>query len=414
MQPREARQWGLAALRRHYTDPHHLYDALRAHDSIYFDPIGQCWLATGYDPVVAILGDARFSSDLGLGASSPAQTPAAPFLHSAVIRQLVFMDGAAHQQAQMVILRPLAQLVRRMPADIRALASMLLDSVRSNGEFDLVRDFAAPISLRVIAQVLGLPADDPEELLQLEQWSDTFGNITSGYLRGDMEDINRLTAYFRRVIAAKRRAPGDDLISALIAADNIFPEDDDLVANCIMIFGAGRATTKKLLGNGVPLLMPQWSVWRDRLREQAALPRLLSEELLRMITPTRYLIRQATEDVDLSEQFPGDHRVRRGEKIFLFLEAANRDPASFAHPEMFDPQRRPNRHIAFGFGPHQCPGATLARQEIQIALEVLLTLPGLQPRPHTAPIWNPNPNLGGYMSYAALASDAAAAGRGPL
>lgn len=117
-----------------------------------------------------------------------------------------------------------------------------------------------------------------------------------------------------------------------------------------------------------------------------------------MVTPTRYLMREASEDVDLSPLFPGNHLIHRGQRMLLFLEAADYDPAIFSQPEQFTPHRRPNKHVAFGYGPHQCPGATLARVEIQIALEEMLALPGLCPKPGTCPVWNPNPNLGGFTS----------------
>jgi cytochrome P450 len=396
------KQWGLSSLRRNYTHPHGIYDALRAHDSIYFDPLSRCWLVTGHTPIVTILSDTRFSSDLGMTTAAPAPTPAASFLHSAVSKQFVFMDGEAHRKAHNVILRPLAQIVKTMPAKLQSLVHALLQTAQQKGALDLVQDFASPVSLQVIAQVLGIPTDDREKLLRLEQCSETFANITSGYLRGNVQDIEWLVDYFRRLIAAKRRAPAEDLLSALIEAQDIFPDEDDLISTCIMVFGAGHTTTRKLLGNGIPVLMQQWNVWQEALREHATLPKLLGEELLRMITPTRYLTRQAREDVDLSPQFPGTHMIAKGEKVLLFLEAGNRDPAVFVEPAHFDPFRRPNKHIAFGFGAHQCPGAMLARAEIQIALEGLLALPGLCPQPGTEPLWNLNPNLGGYTSYRAV------------
>src|SRR5205807_2610099 len=136
-----------------------------------------------------------------------------------------------------------------------------LAAVRRAGEMDAVRDFAAPISLLVIAHVLGMPTQDMAELQQLERWSDTFGDITSGYFSNNLQDVKNLDAYFRRLIAYRRSTPGDDLISALLAGD-VFPEEDDLSANCMMLFAAGRITSKKLLGNGISLLIPDWGQWQ--------------------------------------------------------------------------------------------------------------------------------------------------------
>ena len=384
--------FSLSGLRRHYTDPYRLYDALRAHKSIYFDPMSRCWLVTGYSPVMSILNDPRFSSRLD-------STIGMPSLH----RQMIFMDGEEHQKRQSVILRSSAQMAKKMPEAIRRFAQSALMTLRRTGEMDIVNDFASHISLMSIAHILGMPMSDQKELVQLEHWSDTFGDITSGYFSGDMQDVVRLEDYFRHLIAEKRRNPtpvSDDLLGAFSVARDIFHDDEDLVANCMMVFSAGRITTKKLLGNGVPLLLKHWDQLQKEFQEDArSTPKMVAEELLRMVTPTRSLVRQATEDVDLSSTFSGHHLIRRGERLLLFLEAANYDPASFNSPASFDPHRRPNKHIAFGIGSHQCPGATLARLEIQIALEALFSITDLRPKAGVRPTWNPNPNLGGFMSY---------------
>lgn len=401
MQPRN-KNFSLAALRRNYTQPHTLYDELRAHDGVFFDASSQSWLVTAYAATVAILGDRRFSSRLSAGPAPAAPSPMSPLL-TAIHKQMVFMDGEEHQRAQAILLAPLAQMVKKTPATIRSLIGTILGEAQQRGEIDLVKDFAAPVSRLVIAQVLGLPTDDQAELMEVERWSETFTDFTSGYLRGDIQDVHRLVEYFRQLIAAKRRAPSDDLISALINASTIFPEDDDLISNCMMIFSAGHVTSKKMFGNGIPIMMQRWDAWRQEYRTNPALPRRAGEELLRLITPTRYLIRQASEDIAL-DQLPGQHQIRQGQKVFLFLEAANYDPAEFPEPARFDPDRATNKHVAFGYGPHRCPGASLGRLELQLALEMLLADVQLRPKTGAAPVWNPNPNLGGYASYSALIS----------
>jgi pimeloyl-[acyl-carrier protein] synthase len=159
-------------------------------------------------------------------------------------------------------------------------------------------------------------------------------------------------------------------------------------------------TTQKLLGDGVPILLPEWARWRDALRSDAAFARRLTEELLRLVTPTRYLARYASHDLEFSGDDLERHRFRKGERAILFLEAANRDPNAFPEPHRFGPARQPNAHLAFGFGPHRCPGASVARVEIQIALEELLTaFDELKPSPSASPTYEPNPNLGGFASY---------------
>jgi pimeloyl-[acyl-carrier protein] synthase len=217
-----------------------------------------------------------------------------------------------------------------------------------------------------------------------------------------MQEIVQLGDYFRGLVAAKRAAPSDDLIGAFLR-DGVFEDEDDLVINSMMAFAAGRVTTQKLLGDGVPLLLPEWTRWREGWREGPTLSRRLTEDLLRVVTPTRYLARHATEDVDLSEDAPKAHRIRKGDKVIIFLEAANRDPHVFPESHALVPERQPNPHIAFGYGAHKCPGAGIARLEIQIALEALLsTFTELRPHPSIPPTWDPNPNLGGMTSFRCL------------
>lgn len=388
--PNAQKGFSITTLRRHYTEPHEHYNALRSHDSVYFDASSQCWLVTGHKAATDILDDPRFSSGLGENADT---------VMASIRKQMLFMDGEEHLQAQAVMLRPLAQLVKQMPEEIRGFARQVIEKKKLDGEMDMVSDYASAISLLAIARVLGIPADDYDLLLQLEHWSDTFGDFTSGYVRGDVKDISRLEDFFRRLITEKRHAPADDLLSSFIEAEDIFAEEDDLVANCMMVFAAGRLTTKKLLGNCIPLLLPHWDEIQKEFKENPrAVTKTLGEELLRFVTPTRYLIRQAIEDVNLPSEHAETHLIRKGERVLIFLEAANYDPGLFPCPEKFDPWRRPNKHIAFGFGNHQCPGATMARVEIQMALEVLLSLAEIRVKPGTTPTWNPNPNLGGYAS----------------
>jgi pimeloyl-[acyl-carrier protein] synthase len=264
-----------------------------------------------------------------------------------------------------------------------------------------VKDFAVPFSMEAIAIVLGLPALEPAEMERLERSSTIYADLTSGYLRMDMNEVVGLGDYIRAQVAARGGTPSDDLIGAFMR-DGGLDDEEEIVIQCMMAFAAGRVTTQKLLGNGIPLLLPEWGAWRARVRESPSVTRRLTEELLRVVTPTRYVVRYATEDV-----VPGDDAaggtIRRGEKVVLFLEAANRDPQAFACTHALDAERHPNPHVAFGFGAHRCPGASVARIEIQTALQALLeTLAELRPHPSVPPAWDPNPNLGGYASYRCL------------
>lgn len=351
MDQKARRNFSLISLRRQYTHPHELYDALRAHDAIYFDTLSNSWMITGYAAARYILDHPRFSSALGTQSDT---------LVPSIKKQMLFMDGEKHKRTQRTMLQSLTQLTKKIPQVLQSVAQNTLISLGEKGEMDLVSEFASIISLQAIAHILGIPTSDLDELLHLERWSDTFADLTTGYFRGNIRDVEQLEDYFRKLIACKRRNPANDLLSAFIAADEIFPEEEDLIANCIMVFGAGRVTTKKVLGNGVPLLLDQWKMLHQQFHNNPqGLTKLLVEELIRQVTPTRCLMRQALEDIDLSGQFAGNHSIPKGSCMLIFLEAANYDPAEFVNPHQFDHQRKPNRHIAFGYGSHKCPGAPL-------------------------------------------------------
>jgi cytochrome P450 len=210
-----------------------------------------------------------------------------------------------------------------------------------------------------------------------------------------------LIEYFRCMLVQKRREPGEDLLSAMLDAPGAYPTDDDLIANAVMFLSAGNGTSRKLLGTGVPLLLPDWPSWRERVRASPRVVRRLIDELLRVVTPPRYLVRVATETVDLSAQFPGAHCIQRSDRVYLFLDAANHDPTRFVDPAAFCPARQRASQLLFGVGPHACPGATLARIEAETALEMLFELPALRPKPDVEPIWNANRDVGGYASFVA-------------
>jgi cytochrome P450 len=393
---------GMAALLGAYRDPHALYDQARARDGVAFDPAGNCWVATGHRAVRGILEDRRFTSDLRFAGGARARPTRRLFIQDVVEKQIIFSDGADQQSAQRVILHEASRKMHELSGWIRELAVELLQPLRPRRELDLVNDFALPYALRTVCRVFGIPLDDPGRLAELASWSSTVADLTSGYLNVRMNEINLFGDYFRQMVAARRASPSDDLVSSFLQAGT-FDQDEDLVVNCMAAFAAGRVTTQKLIGDGVPLLFPEWAAWRERVAANPGISRRLAEELLRMVTPTRYLGRHATEDVDLSDEWGPGHLIRKGQRVVLFLEAANRDPARFPDPHDLRCERQPNPHLAFGHGAHRCPGASIARVEIQIALETLLaTFETLGPNPSAPPAWDPNPNLGGYRSYPCL------------
>jgi cytochrome P450 len=393
---------GLSALIGAYKDPHGLYDAARERGGVAFDAASSSWIVTDLAGARKILGDPRFGSDPALGGTGAARPGRATFLQAAIKKQIIFTDGERHKRVQQVILRETARKMQEMLPSMRRMAYGLLEPARSRGAIDLVREFAVPYSLETISLVVGVPLGEPQRREQLASWSTTYADVTSGYLMVRMEEIVLLGEFFRGLVADRKGTPSDDLIGAFIK-EGIFDDEEDLVVNCMMAFAAGRVTTQKLLADGLAVLLPAWGEWREASRRNPGLVRRLTEEMLRLVTPTRYLARFATQDVDLSGDLPGSPVIRRGEKVILFLEACNRDPRTFPSPHQLTPERQPNPHVAFGFGPHRCPGAGIARLEIQAALEALLdTFAELRPDPSAPPTWDPNPNIGGFTSYRCL------------
>lgn len=387
-----------------YTNPHALYDALRERDHVSYDQAGRCWLVTGHGEARKILSDERFVSDPALAGLQPRRNPRPSFVSDAVQKQIIFADGPRQAKVQRAVLVELSRRGDSLQEPLRASAQALAERARERGEMDLVEDFAVPFSMEAITMVLGLPEEGPEMVARLERWSTIYADVTSGYLRMDLEEIAHLGEYIRGHVAARGGTPSDDLIGAYMR-DAGLESDEEVVIQSMMAYAAGRVTTQKLLSNGIPLLMPEWGAWREQARANPSLIRRLGDELLRVVTPTRYLVRYATADVALEGEAAGGATIKRGEKVVLFLEAANRDPASFSAPHALEGDRQPNPHVAFGFGSHRCPGASVARLEVQVALQVLLeTLAELRPHPTAAPAWDPNPNLGGYTRYPCLCS----------
>jgi len=388
-----------------YKDPHRLYDDLRERSEVTFDPASRCWVVTGQEPVRKILSDGRFVSEVALALPEMRRSPRRTFASDAIQKQIIFVEGPKQGRVQRAVLTELARRSDALTPPLQACAAALAERARERGEFDLVRDYAIPFTMEAISLVLGTPVGSPEEMERLERWSSSFADITSGYLHAKMEDVVQLGDYFRAQVAARGGTPSDDLIGAFMR-DGGLDDEDDVVIQCMMAYAAGRVTTQKLLSDGFPLLFPEWGAWRELVRTTPSALRRLVEELLRLVTPTRYVVRYATEDVQLADadDAPGV-RVKRGERVVLILEAANRDADAFPAPHELKADRQPNPHVTFGFGPHRCPGANIARVEITVALQALLdSLAEIRPHPSQAPDWDPNPNLGGYSSYRCLCS----------
>jgi cytochrome P450 len=266
--------------------------------------------------------------------------------------------------------------IRELEPRIREIASELLDKVKGKNEFDVMADLANPLPVMVISELLGVP---PSEYLQFKRWSDKVieaDNTLPGMPIPDeiKNAFGELKEYFIATIARRRKDPGTDLVSALVAHQEAEAlSADELLQFVVLLLLAGNETTTNLIGNGM-LALGRNPDAMAALRSKPELMRAAIEEMLRYDGPVQSTFRTATKDTEI-----GGTPIEAGMGVFVIIAAANRDPAQFENPERFDITRDPNEHLAFGEGIHFCIGAPLARMEGSIAIEsALARFPGMK------------------------------------
>ncbi len=355
-------------------DPYTPFVRLRAEDPVHWSDALKSWVLTRYDDVKTCMTDKRFSADR-ISPFRDALPEAERAGISDLLRDLghwmVFTDPPLHSR-----LRGLANqaftssAIERMTPDIERLVDRLIDGFIERGETDLIRDFAFPLPVMVIAEMLGVALHDVAEF---KQWSDDLAAfVGSAQAAPDkraraQEAVLALEALFGELLAARRAVPGEDLISRLIAASDEDGglSDEQLVATCVLLLFAGHETTMNLIGNGF-LALTRNPGELNRLAQDRSLVNGAVEEALRYDGPGLALARAPLEAVEMRGKM-----LRPGQRVFAMIAAANRDPAEFDDPERFDIARRPNRHLTFGHGIHFCMGAPLARLEGRIAFAAL-------------------------------------------
>jgi cytochrome P450 len=265
------------------------------------------------------------------------------------------------------------RVVEGLRPRIQRMVDDLITRAERAGSMDLIEEFAYPIPVSVICEMLGVPIEDHE---RFKGWGLDIARGLDSVLLPPESDIPRrsgvarhaLSDYFRGLIAERRAAPRGDLLSALIAAEEAGDKlsEDELIATCNLLLIAGHETTVNLIGNGTLALLRHPAELR-RLREHPELIGSAVEELLRYDGPVQRTARIPSIDVTI-----GGRTIPRGAMVMPFIGAADRDPAPFPNPDRLDLARADNRHIAFGLGIHFCLGAPLARVEGQIAIGTLV------------------------------------------
>ncbi|MGW0895302.1 cytochrome P450 [Saccharopolyspora sp. NPDC002578] len=358
-------------------DPEPLFEELREQPLIRVRlPYGEPgWLASRYEDVKLVLGDKRFSRAAGAGRDEARMRPI-----QGSSGNIMSMDPPEHSRLRRLVMKAFTQRrVEGLRSRAQEIADGLVDGMVERGApADLVEDFALPLPITVICELLGVPYEDRKDF---RVWSDAFLSTTKFTLDEVVECVGLLREYMARLIAERRESRHDDgrddLLSALVAArddDDRLTEDEMLsLAEAILV--AGHETTASQIPNFVYVLL-QHPDQLARLRDDPALIPRAVEELLRYVPLGNGagIPRYALEDVEL-----GGVTVKAGEAVLPSTASANRDAAVYSEPDVLDLLREEASHVGFGHGAHHCLGAPLARMELQVALDTLLRrLPDLR------------------------------------
>jgi cytochrome P450 family 142 subfamily A polypeptide 1 len=347
-------------------EPHDAYAWMRANAPVYYDEPNDLWGVTSYAAVKAASIDTdSFSSAQGI---RPKFGP---------IAMMIDFDAPEHVRRRRLVSEAFTpKRVRAMEDDVRRDCDIIIDRICEQGSCDFVKDIAAPLPIAVIGDMLGVAPADREDLLR---WSDDMlksqGSPDPSLLDGAAVAFVEYTGYINTVFEDRRvKGTTDDLVGLLCHAeiDGDSLDDDSLIHETLLILIGGDETSRHVISGGMEELMAN----PDQLARLAADRELLPgaiEEMLRWVTPIKNMARTATRDVE----FEGAG-IKEGQELILLYPSANRDEAVFDNADSFDIGRNPNPHMAFGFGAHFCLGNQLARLELKVMIDRLLTrLPDL-------------------------------------
>lgn len=385
-------------------DPYPLFHRLQVEDPIHWSDLLSSWVFTRYSDVVAGLRDPRLSSErvpVFMGSlPEPLRCQVKP-LGQHLSRWVSQVNPPDHTRLRRLIsLAFTPKTVEKVRPRVQELVERLISKVERDGKMDLIEQFAYPLPATVISEMLGVPSEDQD---RFRKWSDdimAFVGVSILALPAIAEkcyqSLRELTEYFERIIQECRSTPRDDLISALVAAeeqgDRLSAEE--LVSMCSQLLVAGHETTTQLIANGILTLLRHPGELQ-KLKQDPLLITSAIEEVMRFEGPSQRQTRLVVEDVEI-----GGKRIPKGATVLLMLGAANRDPAEFPNPDQFDICRSPNRHVGFSSGIHFCVGAPLARLEGAIAINALVRrLPNLRLATEDVQ-WRENMSLRGLKSLA--------------
>ncbi len=357
-------------------NPYPFYARWRAEQPVYHAKLGKqdAWLVTRYDDVVALLKDERFvknRSNVGDGS----KLPWVPSFLKPLATNMLDQDDPNHARLRALVHKAFTpNRVEQMSEHIQQVSNELIDRVQGRGSMELVAEFALQVPLTVISEMMGVAKEDR---MRFHRW--VKAGLTSPSTLNTLlalPSLYLLMRFLRRLIAERRAKPSDDLLTALVQAEEAGDRlnEDELVGMAVILLIAGYETTVNLIASGMLALL-QHPEQLEKLRQDPALARTAVEELVRFAAPVAEATeRYAREDVTIAGV-----TIPRGSLTLAVLASANRDESVFDRPDALDITREKNRHVGFGQGAHYCVGAPLARMEGAIAINTLLCrLPNLR------------------------------------
>jgi len=351
------------ARRQFKANPYPFYARMRGEAAVWRTTFlgAPTWLITRYEDVVKVLRDERFLKDWA---------PRTKWIHrlsGAVTRHMLNKDAPDHTRLRTLVHKAFTpSLVERLRNRIQSVCDELLDELQTNGRMDLMKGYALPLPLTIIAELLGIPMEERGHLHALTRSSLSASSII-GVLRS-VPDQRFLIRRLRRLAAERRREPREDLITALVQAEEAGDKlsEEELIATIVLLLIAGYETTVNLLGSGALALIEDRES-REQLLTTPEVADSAIEELLRYTSPLDLASQRfAGEDLQIDSE-----TIRQGDLVVALLGSANHDETQFVNPDTLDLKRDPNRHVSFGQGVHFCVGAPLARLEGRIALLTL-------------------------------------------
>ncbi|GGJ40954.1 cytochrome P450 family protein [Deinococcus roseus] len=356
--------------RQFKADPFPFYANLRAESPIYPTQVGsrKVWLVSRYDDVVSLLKDERFVKDRRNIEGSKQKEQWVPAILKPLMRNMLDQDEPDHRRLKTLVHQAFTpRRIEHMRGRIQEITHILLNHLEKKREAELIHDFALPLPMTVITEILGIPAADHGK----------FHHWTRAILKAPTElnallslpQMVALMKYLRTLVQSRRDQPRDDLVTAIVQAEEAGDHlsEDECLAMIFLLITAGHETTVNLITNGVLTLL-QHPAEKNRLLNDFSLIPSATEELARFSPP----VEMATERYARSDLTLLGAGIKAGEMVLGVIASANRDESQFKKADVLDLGRNPNKHLSFGQGMHYCLGAPLARMELHIAFRMLL------------------------------------------